>query len=138
MHEFLVFTISGLTTAGIYAISASGLTLTYVTTGVFNIAHGATGMLAAFTYWQLAVAWGWPVPLALLFCVLVAAPLFGLLLERVVMRRRAGAPASPRRGVTVAGGVVGLGRGADRADGDAVDADSLAGPGRGHRGGQVV
>jgi branched-chain amino acid transport system permease protein len=102
VHEFLVFTISGLTTAGIYAISASGLTLTYVTTGVFNIAHGATGMLAAFTYWQLAVAWGWPVPLALMFCVLVAAPLFGLLLERVVMRRLSGAPESTRLVVTVA------------------------------------
>ncbi|MDT3440429.1 ABC transporter permease subunit [Pseudofrankia sp. BMG5.37] len=102
MHEFLVFTISGLTTAGIYAISASGLTLTYVTTGVFNIAHGATGMLAAFTYWQLAVGWGLPAPLALPLCVLVAAPLFGLLLERLVMRRLAGAPESTRLVVTVA------------------------------------
>ena len=60
MHEFLVFTISGITTAGIYAITASGLTLTYVTTGVFNFAHGATGAFGAFLYWQLHVQWNWP------------------------------------------------------------------------------
>jgi branched-chain amino acid transport system permease protein len=102
VHEVLVFTISGLTTAGIYAISASGLTLTYVTTGVFNIAHGATGMLAAFVYWQLRYGWGWPTPVALVLCVFVAAPLFGLLLERVVMRRLAGAPETTRLVVTVA------------------------------------
>lgn len=48
MHEFLVYTVSGLTTAGIYAITASGLTLTYVTTGVFNFAHGATSAFAAW------------------------------------------------------------------------------------------
>ena len=62
MHEFLVYTISGLTTAGIYAITASGLTLTYVTTGVFNFAHGATGAFAAFAYWQMRFDWNWPAP----------------------------------------------------------------------------
>ena len=36
MHEFIIFTIGGLATAGIYAITASGLTLTYATTGIFN------------------------------------------------------------------------------------------------------
>ncbi|MBX6390324.1 MAG: ABC transporter permease [Frankia sp.] len=102
MHEFLVFTISGLTTAGIYAISAAGLTLTYVTTGVFNIAHGATGMFAAFLYWQLTSGWGLPAPLALVLVVGVLAPLFGLLLERAVMTRLGGAPESARLMATVA------------------------------------
>ena len=45
-------------TAGIFAIAASGLVLTYTTTGIFNFAHGAIGMLGAFTYWQLHVALG--------------------------------------------------------------------------------
>ena len=49
----------------IFALAASGLVLTYTTTGIFNFAHGAIGMLGAFAYWQLHVDWGWPTPLAL-------------------------------------------------------------------------
>ena len=55
VDKFLTFTVVGLSTAAIYAVIASGLVLTYTTTGVFNFAHGAIGMLAAFTYWQLRV-----------------------------------------------------------------------------------
>ena len=86
MDKFLIFTIVGLSTAAIYAIIASGLVVTYTTTGIFNFAHGATGMLAAFTYWQLTVKWHWPIWLAVAFVLLVLAPLFGMLLDRVIMR----------------------------------------------------
>ncbi|HMJ78296.1 MAG TPA: ABC transporter permease [Iamia sp.] len=86
METFLVFTIVGLSLAAIYAVISSGLVLTYATTGIFNFAHGAIGMLAAFTYWQLRFDWGWPAPIALGLVLLVLAPAFGLLLERVVMR----------------------------------------------------
>jgi branched-chain amino acid transport system permease protein len=86
LDKFLIFTIVGLSTAAIYAVIASGLVLTYTTTGVFNFAQGATGMLAAFAYWQLRVGWGWPAPLALLMVLGVLAPAFGILLERVIMR----------------------------------------------------
>jgi branched-chain amino acid transport system permease protein len=86
VDKFLIFTIVGLSTAAIYAVIASGLVLTYTTTGVFNFAHGAAGMLAAFAYWQLRVDWDWPAPLALAAVLLVLAPGFGLLLERVIMR----------------------------------------------------
>jgi branched-chain amino acid transport system permease protein len=86
VDKFLIFTIVGLSTAAIYAVIASGLVLTYTTTGVFNFAHGATGMLAAFAYWQLRVSWGWPAPLALVMVLGVLAPAFGFLLERVIMR----------------------------------------------------
>ena len=78
MDQFLAYGIVGLSTAAIYAVIGSGLVLTYTTTGVFNFAHGAAGMLAAFTYWQLTVGWGWPVPVALAAVLLIAAPLFGL------------------------------------------------------------
>ena len=47
MDKFLTFTIAGLSTAAIYAIAASGLVVTYTTSGIFNFAHGAFGMLAA-------------------------------------------------------------------------------------------
>ena len=86
MEKFLVFTIVGLSLAAIYAVVASGLVLTYTTTGIFNFAHGAAGMLAAFAYWQLRFDWDWPAPVALAVVLLVLAPAFGLLLERVIMR----------------------------------------------------
>ncbi|MEU0741269.1 ABC transporter permease [Streptomyces sp. NPDC006134] len=86
MDQFLAFTVVGLSTAAIYAVIGSGLVLTHTTAGVFNFAHGAAGMLAAFSYWQLAVGWGWPVPLALAAVLLVLAPAFGLVVERVLMR----------------------------------------------------
>ncbi len=42
----------------------SGLVVTYTTSGIFNFAHGAFGMMAAFLYWQMqgpesSGAWGW-------------------------------------------------------------------------------
>ena len=62
MDQFLTFTVFGLVTAAIYAVAASGLVVTYTTSGIFNFAHGAFGMLAAFMYWQLRVEWGWSGP----------------------------------------------------------------------------
>lgn len=89
---FLAFTTIGLVTGCIYALTATGLVVTYTTSGIFNFAHGAIGMLAAFTYWQLSVPWGWPVPLALAAVLLVLAPLFGVLVERLLIRPVQGAP----------------------------------------------
>ncbi|MEE2033256.1 branched-chain amino acid ABC transporter permease [Rhodococcus chondri] len=84
MDQFITFGIVGLSTAAIYAIISSGLVVTYTTTGVFNFAHGATGMMAAFGYWQLSVGWGWPVWLAAATVLLVLAPAFGLLVEQMM------------------------------------------------------
>jgi len=68
---FLQFTIVGLATGCIYALTATGLTVTYITSGIFNFAHGAVGMIAAFTYWELTAEQGWPQ----LPAVLVVLPL---------------------------------------------------------------
>ncbi len=62
MTDFLAFTIVGIVTGAIYAVAASGLVVTYTTSGVFNIAHGAVSMLMAFVYWQVRYDWGWPAP----------------------------------------------------------------------------
>ena len=102
MHEFIIFTIGGLATASIYAITASGLTLTYATTGIFNWSHGAIGMLAAFAYWQLHVGWGWNAILSLAICLLVLAPLLGIILEVGVMRRLEGTSEAAKLVVTLA------------------------------------
>lgn len=84
MEQFLAFGIVGLSTAAIYAVIGSGLVLTYTTTGVFNFAHGAAGMVSAFVYWQLSVGWSWPVPLALAAVLLVFAPAFGLMFGKTL------------------------------------------------------
>jgi branched-subunit amino acid ABC-type transport system permease component len=86
MGNFLQYTILGLVTGSVYGIAASGLVVTYTTSGIFNFAHGAVAMLGAFTYWQLRFGWGWPAPLALLVVLGVLAPLLGALLYGVVMR----------------------------------------------------
>lgn len=84
MEQFLAFGIVGLSTAAIYAVIGSGLVLTYTTTGVFNFAHGAAGMISAFVYWQMTIGWGWPVPIALVAVLLVFAPLFGLVFGKAL------------------------------------------------------
>jgi branched-chain amino acid transport system permease protein len=101
MSEFLAFTVIGIVAGSTYAIAASGLVLTYATSNVFNIAHGAVGMVMTFLYWEVAENRGWPVWLALPFVLLVAAPLLGLFLERVMMRRLTEAPVAISLVVTV-------------------------------------
>jgi branched-chain amino acid transport system permease protein len=101
MQQFFEATILGLATASILAIAASGLVLTYTTTGIFNFAHGALGMLGAFTYWQLRVDWAWPAPVALAVVLLVLAPLVGALIEVVIMRGLTDAPETVRVVVSI-------------------------------------
>src|SRR5277367_6378535 len=86
MHLFLTYTILGLVTGAVYGIAASGLVLTYTTSGIFNFAQGAMAMLAAFTYWQFRYGWNWPAPLALFTVLVVLAPLLGMVLYVVIMR----------------------------------------------------
>ena len=110
MEKLLIFTIVGLSLAAIYSIISSGLVLTYTTTGIFNFAHGAAGMLAAFTYWQLRFDWGWPAPVALFVVLVVLAPALGLLLERVIMRGLVGTTEATKLVVSISllVGMIGL------------------------------
>jgi branched-chain amino acid transport system permease protein len=101
MDELLQAVITGLATAAILAVAASGLVLTYTTTGIFNFAHGAIGMLGAFAYWQVRFGWNWPAPVALVVVLGVLAPLLGVVIERGVMRGLDDAPESARVVVTI-------------------------------------
>jgi branched-chain amino acid transport system permease protein len=101
MTELLSFTILGLFTGAAYAIAASGLVLTYTTTRVFNLAHGAIGMVMSFVYWQLSVSLNLPTWLSLVLVLLIIAPAFGILIERVMMRGLGNAPVSVGLVVTV-------------------------------------
>ena len=90
--SLLFWVIVGVTYGSVYAVSATGLVVTYTTSGIFNFAQGAIGMFMAFVFWQLQVDWGVQTLLAFVLTVFVAAPLFGALVERVLMRRLADAP----------------------------------------------
>jgi len=89
VNDLLSLLVLGLVSASLYAVAASGLVVTYTTSGIFNFAHGAVAMFSAFVYWQLSSpdAWGLPVPLALVLTLLVVAPGMGLVIDRVLMRR---------------------------------------------------
>ncbi len=101
MTEFLSFLIAGLVYGAIYAVSASGLVVTYNTTGIFNFAHGAMGMVLAYLFWQLWQGWGLPEIVSLVLVLFVGAPLLGIVVERVVMRPLYGAATSIRLAVTL-------------------------------------
>ena len=91
MSVFLSFTVLGIVTGAVYGILATGLVVTYNTTGVFNFAQGAVGMVAAFSYWQLWQDWHWPFLLAIAVVVFVEAPLLAIAVEFVLFRRIHGA-----------------------------------------------
>jgi branched-chain amino acid transport system permease protein len=87
MEKFLVFFIIGVSYGAVYAISGTGLVVSYITSGIFNFAHGAIGMFLAFVYWELHVHRHWATLPALAMTLLVIAPLIGVLLDVLVMRR---------------------------------------------------
>jgi branched-chain amino acid transport system permease protein len=92
MSLFFSYFIGGLVTGCVYALISSGLVVTYTTTGIFNFAHGAIAMASAYVFWQLWQGWHIPALLSVLLVLVVIAPLFGILVERVLMRPLDGAP----------------------------------------------
>jgi branched-chain amino acid transport system permease protein len=102
MSSFIAYTLFGLFSGAAYAIAASGLVLTYSTTRVFNIAHGAFGMLLSFVFWDFSVRQGMPTLLALFLVLFVVAPAIGWFIAKFVARDLGDAPASASLVVTVA------------------------------------
>lgn len=90
MAYFLELLISGALTGLMYALVALGFVLIYKSAGVPNLAQGALVMTAGYAVW-LVMSWGLPVWAA----IPVAAAImfgFGLLVERVLLRRMVGQP----------------------------------------------
>jgi branched-subunit amino acid ABC-type transport system permease component/ABC-type branched-subunit amino acid transport system ATPase component len=96
VDKFLNLVASGLVTGAIYSIMASGLVLTYTTSGIFNFAHGAIAFTTAYLYYQLNTGLGIPIVPAVVISVFIFAPLLGLLLDRILLRRLAKAPVYAR------------------------------------------
>ena len=95
------FLITGVALGSIYGVAAQGLVVTYATSGVFNFAQGAIGMFLAFVYWQLRVDIGLPTIVGILLTVLVAAPVMGVLIERLIMRFLTDSPIVAQLVVTI-------------------------------------
>ncbi|MCH7789088.1 MAG: ABC transporter permease, partial [Acidobacteria bacterium] len=91
----------GLAIGALYAMYATGLVVVYTTTGIFNFAQGAIGVISAFLYWQLRTDWDWPTPVALVLVVGVFAPLLGIGLDVLLMRRVQKAPLINQLMITV-------------------------------------
>ncbi len=84
--------LTGLMTGGIYALIGVGIVLVFRATQVFNFAHGAVVMIGAYFYYSInlgldAMGLGdWAVYVIALPATLILASLFGMLLERLLMR----------------------------------------------------
>ncbi len=83
---YLQVALLGIIVGCVYALSATGIVLTYSATGVFNISHFAIGLLAGYFAWQFNGVWGVPLVLALPLVLFLCGPVLGLVLERAVFR----------------------------------------------------
>jgi branched-subunit amino acid ABC-type transport system permease component/ABC-type branched-subunit amino acid transport system ATPase component len=92
VQKFLNLVISGMVTGAIYSIMASGLVLTYQTSGTFNFAHAAVAFTSAYFYFQLNTGQHIPIVPSVVITVFIFAPLLGLALDRIVLGRLSTAP----------------------------------------------
>lgn len=104
----LGYAFSGLVPGAIAALAGVGLLITYRATGVFNVAHGALGALAAYLFYQLVAVWHVNTALAAIVVLLVAAPLMGAGIERVVFRPLQRREASAAESLVATIGILGL------------------------------
>ncbi|GAA3389356.1 ABC transporter permease subunit [Cryptosporangium minutisporangium] len=96
MIELLALVVSGAVTGALFAIMASGIVLTYQSSGTLNFAHGAIAFVTAYLFYQLNTGLGVPRWAAFVICVLLFAPGLGILLNRLLFRRLATAPVYAR------------------------------------------
>jgi branched-subunit amino acid ABC-type transport system permease component len=81
--ELLPFLVAGLVTGSLYGLAGLGLVLTYRTSGVLNLAHGAIAAAAAFLFYTLHTEHGLPWPLAAVLVLAAFGLIGGVFLERV-------------------------------------------------------
>ncbi|SMO40279.1 branched-chain amino acid ABC transporter permease [Paracoccus laeviglucosivorans] len=90
MAYFLELLISGALTGLMYALVALGFVLIYKSAGVPNLAQGALVMTAGYAVW-LVMSWGLPVWAAIPIAGAIMFG-FGLVVERLLLRRMVGQP----------------------------------------------
>jgi ABC-type branched-subunit amino acid transport system ATPase component/branched-subunit amino acid ABC-type transport system permease component len=92
---FLTFLISGVVSGAVYSVYASGITLLYSTTGIYNFAYGAQAFLVDLFFFEF-LAVGLNKWVAFVLSVFVISPALGLAMEKIVFRQLAEASEIPR------------------------------------------
>src|SRR5947207_14459821 len=83
MRSLLPFVITGIVTGSLYGLAGMGLVLTYRTSGVFNLGHGAISAGAAYLFYTLHVTHHLSWPLAALTTVVAFGVVVGWVMERI-------------------------------------------------------
>jgi ABC-type branched-subunit amino acid transport system ATPase component/branched-subunit amino acid ABC-type transport system permease component len=86
VQQFLILLISGLVTGALYSLVASGLTLTYSATGIFNFSYGAVAYVCGYLFFMLHTGLHWDALVAAGLVVVVIAPTLGLILDAAIFR----------------------------------------------------
>jgi len=97
--------ISGLGLGSMYGLIALGFHVTYVVSNTVNFSQGSSMMLGAVLGYVFGIRLGWPMPLAILIALTLCA-LFGVLVERTLVRPFAERGSNAWLMATVAGGIV--------------------------------
>jgi branched-chain amino acid transport system permease protein len=97
--------ISGLGLGSMYGLIALGFHVTYIVSNTVNFSQGSAMMLGAVLGYTFAVTLGWPLPLAAALSLTICA-LFGLVVERALVRPFAERGSNAWLMATVAGGIV--------------------------------
>jgi len=97
--------ITGLALGSMYGLVALGFHVTWVVSNTVNFAQGSSVMLGAVLGYTFAIRLGLPVPIAAALALAVCA-VFGLLVERLLVRPFAERGSSAWLMSTVAGGIV--------------------------------
>jgi branched-chain amino acid transport system permease protein len=75
--------LNGIVTGSLYAVLAISFAVVYAPTKTFHFAHGSVYVFGGYVLYQLAMAWAWPLVVAIPVAV-VAAALLGVLVDRIV------------------------------------------------------
>jgi branched-chain amino acid transport system permease protein len=97
--------VSGLALGSMYGLIALGFHVTYVMSNTVNFSQGSAMMLGAVLGYTFAITLGWPLPLAVAMSLLLCA-LFGLVIERTLVRPFVDRGSNAWLMATVAGGIV--------------------------------
>src|SRR5665647_723944 len=97
--------ISGIGLGSMYGLIALGFHITYVVSNTVNFAQGSAMMLGAVLGYTFGIKYGWPMPLAVIAALLVCA-LFGLVVERILVRPFVAHGSNAWLMATVAAGIV--------------------------------
>ncbi|MBP2169409.1 branched-chain amino acid transport system permease protein [Erwinia toletana] len=96
---------TGLSLGSMYALLALGFHITWIVSRTVNFAQGSAMMVGATVGYSLIVTFGWPLLLAIPMTLVICA-LFGLLIERLLIRPFHSKGSDAWLMATVAGGIL--------------------------------